>query len=212
MNENLRNMPMNEQEQFWSGAFGDNYIERNESSDLLASNIAFFSKVFCKTRKLSSICEFGSNVGMNMQAISALFPEVELYGVEINRLAFEKLQQLIGPENAYNCSIADFNPKSKVDLAFTKGVLIHINPSQLLTVYQKLYEVSHRYILIAEYYDPKPAVISYRGHEDRLFKRDFAGELLDIYSDLHLVCYGFSYHRDTQFPQDDISWFLLEKN
>ncbi|NDB35890.1 MAG: pseudaminic acid biosynthesis-associated methylase, partial [Flavobacteriia bacterium] len=42
-------------------------------------------------------------------------------------------------------------------------------------------------------------------------KRDFAGELLDTFPDLRLVDYGFAYKRDTSFPQDDITWFLLEK-
>ena len=64
---------------------------------------------------------------------------------------------------------------------------------------------------VCEYYNPSPTSISYRGHTDRLYKRDFAGEMLDIYSDLRLVDYGFSYHRDSAFPQDDISWFLMEK-
>ena len=78
-------------------------------------------------------------------------------------------------------------------------------------VYEKLYKASSRYILIAEYYNPSPIAISYRGHQDRLFKRDFAGEFLDIYSDVTLVDYGFSYHRDSAFPQDDITWFLIKK-
>lgn len=56
-----------------------------------------------------------------------------------------------------------------------------------------------------------PVVVSYRGHEDRLFKRDFAGEMLDRYPDLELVDYGFVYHRDPNFPQDDPNWFLLRK-
>jgi hypothetical protein len=44
-----------------------------------------------------------------------------------------------------------------------------------------------------------------------MFKRDFAGEMLDKFQDLRLLDYGFVYHRDTQFPQDDVNWFLLEK-
>jgi spore coat polysaccharide biosynthesis protein SpsF len=27
-----------------------------------------------------------------------------------------------------------------------------------------------------------------------------------------LIDYGFVYHRDTAHPQDDITWFLLEKH
>ena len=45
----------------------------------------------------------------------------------------------------------------------------------------------------------------------RLFKRDFAGEILDRHADLQLVDYGFAYRRNPQFPQDDITWFLMEK-
>jgi hypothetical protein len=35
--------------------------------------------------------------------------------------------------------------------------------------------------------------------------------MLDRYADLTLVDYGFYYRRDPIFPQDDISWFLMEK-
>jgi hypothetical protein len=70
-------------------------------------------------------------------------------------------------------------------------------------VYKLLYEASSRYICIAEYYNPTPVEISYRGHEGKLFKCDFAGELLDQFSDLKLLDYGFVYHRDSLFPQGD---------
>jgi hypothetical protein len=36
--------------------------------------------------------------------------------------------------------------------------------------------------------------------------------LLDLYRELKLVNYGFVYHRDPSFPQDDFTWFLLEKS
>ena len=55
------------------------------------------------------------------------------------------------------------------------------------------------------------ALLNYRGHKDRLFKRDFAGEMLEKFPDLKLVDYGFSYRKDPAFPQDDITWFLLKK-
>ena len=62
-----------------------------------------------------------------------------------------------------------------------------------------------------EYYNPSPVAIMYRGHDDRLFKRDFCGELLDKYKDLELVDYGFCYRRDPVFQQDDMTWFLMRK-
>ena len=36
--------------------------------------------------------------------------------------------------------------------------------------------------------------------------------ILDIYPDLSLVDYGFSYHKDVSFQQDDITWFLMKKS
>jgi len=69
-----------------------------------------------------------------------------------------------------------------------------------------------KYILIAEYYSTKPTEIIYRNYKNVLFKRDFAGEMLDQYSDLTLIDYGFVYRRDNLFPDDDINWFLLKKN
>jgi len=59
------------------------------------------------------------------------------------------------------------------------------------------------------YYNPSPVSIDYRGEKDVLFKRDFAGEMLDSIDGLNLVDYGFVYRR-ANFPQDDISWFLME--
>ena len=41
--------------------------------------------------------------------------------------------------------------------------------------------------------------------------RDFAGEIMDRHPQLQLVDYGFAYRRDPNFPQDDITWFLMEK-
>ena len=70
----------------------------------------------------------------------------------------------------------------KADLTFTAGVLIHINPERLPIVYENLVSLSSRYILVAEYYNPTPTEVNYRGHNERLFKRDFAGELIDSFN------------------------------
>jgi spore coat polysaccharide biosynthesis protein SpsF len=113
-----------------------------------------------------------------------------------------------------NASLLDIDPAAligQVDFALIKGVLIHINPDALSGVYQKLYDVSRRYIFLCEYYNPTPVAIDYRGNKDRLFKRDFAGEMLDRFPNLTLVDYGFRYRRDKIFPADDTTWFLLEK-
>jgi spore coat polysaccharide biosynthesis protein SpsF len=200
-----------QQEEFWAGEFGTQYINRNDSQELLASNLSFFSKALKQAGQISSCIEFGANVGMNLKALRLLYPKINLKGIEINPIAAKELATLIDISNVFEGSIFDFKETDKVELSLIKGVLIHINPEKLNIVYEKLYEASTKYILICEYYNPSPVTISYRGHTDRLFKRDFAGELLEKYPDLKLVDYGFSYKRDIAFPQDDITWFLLTK-
>lgn len=199
-----------EQEEFWAGDFGEEYISRNKSKELLASNLHFFSITLKQCGEINSCFEFGANIGMNLKALNLLFPNAALKGVEINHKAANELAEIIGSENVINDSIFNIS-EQKADLSLIKGVLIHINPNELELVYEKLYSTSNKYILIAEYYNPSPVSINYRGHSDRLFKRDFAGEMLEKYSDLELIDYGFVYKRDPVFPQDDITWFLLKK-
>lgn len=199
-----------EQEVFWATEFGDEYIKRNQGQELLASNLNFFSKALKQSGKINSCMEFGANIGMNLRALKLLYPNLLMKGIEINEKASIELGTIIGKENVFNGSI--FNaPIEKVELSLIKGVLIHINPEMLSLVYEKLYECATKYILIAEYYNQSPIAISYRGHNERLYKRDFAGEFLDKYPNTVLVDYGFAYRRDPAFPQDDITWFLIKK-
>lgn len=200
-----------EQEKFWANEFGTEYIERNQGDQLLASNLNFFSKALKQAGRIESCIEFGANIGMNLKALNLLYPSIRLNAVEINKNAANILGGFIGKDNVYCGSIFEHKVKIKVQLSLIKGVLIHINPNMLKKVYEQLYNSSEKFILIAEYYNPTPVALNYRGHEDRLFKRDFAGEFLDKYQDTELIDYGFSYKRDPAFPQDDITWFLIKK-
>ena len=200
-----------EQEDFWAGEFGNDYTRRNRGLNWVAANTAFFTKVLDRTQKIQTVLELGANIGMNLLALRALLPDAKLSAVEINESAAVELNANITDVTLYLTSILEFQPIETWDLVFTKGVLIHINPDQLPIVYERLYQSSSRYVLVAEYYNPTPTEIHYRGHTGKLFKRDFAGEMLDQYPDLKLVDYGFVYHRDPNFPQDDTTWFLMEK-
>lgn len=196
-----------EQEQFWAGEFGNEYVKRNTN---YTNNIPFFSTILSKTTGIHSVIEFGSNIGLNLRAIKEILPNVNLSAVEINQEAVKYLENFDNL-NVYHQSILEYKIDYQRDFVLSKGVLIHIDPSFLKDVYEILYKTSNKYICIAEYYNTTPVEVGYRGNKDKLFKRDFAGEMLDAYKDLELVDYGFVYHRDNNFPQDDISWFLLKK-
>jgi hypothetical protein len=94
---------------------------------------------------------------------------------------------------------------------FTMGVLIHINPDQLLEHMSKMYGYSKKYILIGEYFNRIPISIEYQGEKEKLFKRDF-GKLFIENFDVNLVDYGFLWgHIYDIAGFDDITWWLFEK-
>lgn len=164
------------------------------------------------TSGIKSCLEFGAGFGANLQALSLLIPQIKMVAIDINKMACEKyLPKLIDKKNIYNQSIFDFKVANKYDLVITSGLLMHIIAEKLDVVYEKLYKSSSKYIAIIEYYNPIPVTIDYRGKKGILFKRDFAGDIMDKYKDIKLVDYGFCYHRDNNFKLDDSTWFLLKK-
>lgn len=202
---------MSKTEEFWKGDFGIEYSKRNVG--LVARNAVFFAKALLPVmglRQPQSVLELGCGTGQNLEALQLLLgQQTELEGVEINEQA------------ANACKVGTIHVRSLLgltgstwlrtwDLVMTKGVLIHQPPDELPTIYDMMYRASNRYIFIAEYYNPTPVEIPYRGHDGVLWKRDFAGELMDQHPDVKLVDTGFAYHRAPQ-PQDDLTYFLMEK-
>ena len=201
------------QEDFWRGDFGDKYILRNNSAALYPPNLRLFSEII-NSMEISpkEWIEFGPNIGNNLKAIKTLIPNCKTIGIEINSTAAQTLKNSKVCDLVINKSIFDLKEKYfESDVSMSKGVLIHLDPELLQKAYEVLYKNSRKYILLIEYYNPTPVEVTYRGNNDRLFKRDFAGEMMEKYSDLTLVRYGFRYHKDKTFPQDDLTWFLLKK-
>lgn len=127
---------------------------------------------------VSSVIEFGSNIGLNLHAINSLSQNMDISAIEISQDAVNELNKLEFVKTVYHESFLDIQIDRQRDLSLIKGVLIHINPEFLELIYEKLYKFSSKYIVIAEYYNPTPVTIPYRGNNERLFKRDFAGEML----------------------------------
>ena len=202
------------QEKFWKSSFGSNYIKRHKESIWVKNNIYFFKNCFkkIKPKKIKSVLEFGSNVGLNLMALNKLLKLRNIKAIEINKTAYNNLQKLKFVE-AENISALDYKNKEKYDLVLSKGFLIHVNPNKLNNIYKNLFNSCklNGYILVAEYYNPTHVSVNYRGNKNVLFKRDFAGEIIKIFKKkIKLIDYGFVYHKD-KYPQGDLTWFLLQK-
>ena len=196
-----------EQEIFWETDFGNKYVKRNLKSDrifTIGKNL-INNKVF-----INEVLELGANVGLNLDAIKRVYPDIKTYGVEINKLAYN-----IGKKKHkfYNKPILNFKSKKKYDLVCSVGVLIHQNPKHLNAFYNKLYSLSKKYIYLSEYFNPTPVMVKYRNNNDKLFKRDFAKELWVKFPKLKLIDYGFHWKEDPRLKNscDNTNWFLFQK-
>jgi len=204
----------NEQIDFWRGQFGDSYSGRNApDTDLLRARVAMWSEIMRGTcgAAPASILEVGANIGNNLRALRTL-TGAEFWAVEPNALARQQLidDGFVEEGNAMD-GVAQAIPlkDGAVDMAFTCGVLIHIHPDDLPASCREIYRVASRYIACVEYFSDKPEMIPYRGHNDRLFKRDFGDFWLDHFPSLQLVDYGFRWKRATGL--DNLTWWLFEK-
>jgi len=208
---------MSEAIDFWRGSFGDGYSDRCRGDALIKNNEALFRKALLPMFHTTPmrIIEFGANIGLNIHALRRIgpFSTCEFSAVEPNEKAAEELRKIDGV-NVYQTAMQDTDAPwgGGYDLALTRGVLIHVPPGDLAQAYAAIHRATRRYILLAEYHSVKPVEVEYRGHGGRLWKRDFAAEMLDLFPDLCVINYGFAWHRDPYAPQDDITFILMERN
>ncbi|MDO8584839.1 MAG: methyltransferase domain-containing protein [bacterium] len=192
----MKNRKFTDQEKFWQSDFDKGYIERNlftnrELDDLYMKEYGLSRSVmntrFLGTLKLNNILEVGSSVG-NQLALLQSQGHQNLYGVEIFNVAVAIAQTHTKGINIIQGSAFDIPFKDDYfDLVFTSGVLIHIAPKDLKKAMREIYRTSKKYIWGMEYFSEKPQAIDYRGHKDRLWKRDFVQMYLDLFPNLRLV-------------------------
>src|SRR5262245_30800064 len=184
--------PVTPQAEFWRGAFGDAYTERNAASvEHLRARVVLWSEILAHTLAAppASVLEVGANLGINLRALRAV-TGARCYALEPNDKARAVLVQdgVVAAEDVRGgvASAIDF-PTGVADLVFTSGVLIHIHPDHLRDSIGEIYRCSARWIACIEYFSDRPEMIPYRGHDDRLFKRDFGSLWLDCFADLRTV-------------------------
>lgn len=197
----------------WRGAFGEDYIARNEATE---GRVNMSERLFKRALKKlvpppASILEVGCNIGVNLRALRR-FSGAALYGLEPNPVARQRVidDKVLGPDRILDGHGGAIPMAAgSVDLVFTAGVLIHVPPEDLLAVAREIHRVARTHILLLEYFSRQPETIEYRGRSGMLFKRDFGSFYLDSFPDLAVVDDGFFWRRTT--GADDLTWCLLRK-
>ena len=198
----------------WRGAFGDAYIERNRADAArLQVTTALWAKLLGRLAgdPPRSILEVGANVGANLHCIRRL-TDAGLWAIEPNERAREALVKSgVAPVSHVLDGVAQDipMPDGSVELAFTSGVLIHIQPSDLLAACREIHRCTNKYIICNEYFADQPEEKLYRGEAGLLFKRDFGSFWLDNFPDLVVVDCGFCWRRTTGC--DNSTWWIFKK-
>ncbi len=198
----------------WKGKFGEDYIDRNLlTEEKKKDGTEGFKRIFSGIQ-VESVLEVGSNIGNNLHFLRAVLGDgVKIFSVEPNEKAYNILTSESGPkvDQAWNCDGFSLPVEDgAVDLAFTAGVLIHVDPDDLPDITGEIVRASRRYVLCIEYFSHTPEALSYRDHEGLLFKRDFGAFYLDQYPQLKIRDYGFLWKRELPVF-DNVNWWLFEK-
>lgn len=181
----------------WTGEFGQAYTDRNPHSLKELDALYYTNYGVTRTRLNedflgtldpdSSILEVGTNVGTQLQALSALGFR-RLFGIELQAYAASRARVLTSCATVIQGSAFDLPFRDgHFDLVFTSGLLIHVSPSDVGAVLDEIHRCSKQYIWGMEYYSDEYVSVRYREKEDLLWKTDFASLYLRRFADLDLV-------------------------
>jgi pseudaminic acid biosynthesis-associated methylase len=198
------------QEQYWAQEAAQAYIARNSSFDHSLGSQAWDTMLAQADQPIGSFLECGCNIGRNVSQLALARPAARPSVIEISQPAFHFVTRQHDLQHAFNGPILDASlPPASFDLVFTMGVLIHIQPDQLLQTMARMHAWSSRYILMGEYFNRTPVMLEYHGQQDRLFKRDF-GRLFADNFDVEVKDCGFLWDRlYAAAGFDDITWWLF---
>lgn len=160
----------------------------------------------------SKVLEVGCNIGTQLLFLKEMGFKY-LYGIDSEPYAVENAHKGL---NIIQGDATDTPFKDGYfDYVMTNGLLIHIPPENINAVLDEIYRCSRRYILCYEYYSEEYDIIKYRGHDNMLWKADFARLFLKRFNDLHIVGCNNEDTLIQQYKRNDgniDTMFLLEKS
>lgn len=194
----------------WSGDIGNEYFRRNPvTHDGVYIREMWLRRVLSHIGvKPKTFLEIGAGQGDNLIALRRILPHAELTATEPNSMALGLLAELlptctVNGDAVQNLSFAD----GMFDFVFTNGCLIHVPPDELHAALDEIYRVSHRWILLCEYFAAKQEHVSWRG--SHIWKCDFGAELMKRHPTLQAAACNFEWKPLT--GMDHATWWLFLK-
>jgi spore coat polysaccharide biosynthesis protein SpsF len=137
------NISRNDQEIFWSEQYAEDYIKKNAEFDTVLA-LQAWEKMLASTSGITSLLECGCNIGRNIDSLDRLLPSASKSIIEISKPAFDFVSNRHALAQKFNGSILESSLEGSFDLVYTMGVLIHINPDELLANVQKACDYSSK--------------------------------------------------------------------
>lgn len=196
---------------FWKDEYKEEYMKKNASFDTVRG-IEAWKKMLSKSENIKSIIECGCNIGRNIDFLQQIDPNFEISAIDVNETAINFVKNHYDISDTFVGRIEDSNfDKNHFDLVFTMGVLIHVDPEELYANAKKIVGMSKKFVLVGEYFNRTPTMITYQGKENLLFKRDFGSYFLENF-ELEVIDYGFLWgHFYDNAGFDDFTWWLFKK-
>lgn len=190
-------LPVTDQIRTWTGDFGREYTDRNAQTPAELDD--FYRENYGRSRfdlnehflrgvpKHARVLEVGCNMGTQLLLLKQM-GYTRLCGIEIQDYALKLARvRLEGVQLIQASALSIPFPDQHFDLVFTSGVLIHIAPPDLPHALSEIHRCSRSWIWGFEYYSHEPTEICYRGHNNLLWKMDYASRYLNQFADLELV-------------------------
>lgn len=202
----------------WDGEFGKKYTNRNdltleEMEQLTEKNYGYTrtelnNEFIGNLDRSIKILEVACNIGNQLNCLQKMGFNY-LYGIELQDYTVELSKSRTKHINIIQGSAFDIPYKDGFfNMVFTAGFLIHISPEDIEDVLMEIYRCSKKYIWGFEYFANEYTEVKYRGHDDLLWKTNFAKLYLDAFDDLRLLKERkYKYLSDANID----SMFLLEK-
>jgi spore coat polysaccharide biosynthesis protein SpsF len=194
-------------EKLWGEDFGDAYVERNK--DAGAKRAGFWRPLLAEIKPQSAM-EVGCNLGGNLMWLAEAMPPENVFGIDINLAALDRLHQKLPKVNGIYAAARDLPFRDRwFDLTFTMGVLIHQPESTLARVMNEVVRTSKKWVLCGEYFSEKTVEVPYRDQKGALFKRNYGALYTELFPELTLKKTG---HLTAAEGFDDVTWWLFERS
>jgi pseudaminic acid biosynthesis-associated methylase len=175
----------------WGGPFGAEYTKRNSVSideydanherDFGVKRSQLNAEFLGALPRDARILEIGTNLG-NQLGLLARLGFNNLYGVELQWGAIDLARQRVPRTNIVQGSAFEVPFRDAwFDVVFTSNVLIHFSFPDVRKVIAEMFRCSSKYLWGSEYWAAQPTEVAYRGHQELLWKTDYAKLFLSTF-------------------------------